>query len=292
MKDVFVYKKMIGTKEFELILAHEKTHIEQRHTYDLLLVQTLAIFLWFNPFIWLLLKSLKTTHEYIVDKKIIHQENCSLNEYQSLLLTQLITNNTPILVHNFNLSFTKKRITMMKKRESGKPGKLRTAFALVTVVVFSLFMVQCHSNIENEIFEEATQNLIIEEKLSNEAARILIEKIHSLNNEHVLFEIKDEKVLIEGDIIKVKEIVAKMKEEANAGGNVLYVEEIEINGNEVNIKLLKERINNMSKSEHMVIDIKEDAKKMSTEDKLYLEEVNNRVRVKVIHETPSTNQDN
>lgn len=150
MNAVFVFEDILDSEEFAQILAHEKTHIEQRHSLDLIFVQLLAAVLWFNPVVWLLIKSLKTTHEYIADKKMINQ-GYSLVEYQSLLLRQLISNNSYGLVHNFNLSFIKKRITMMKIKESGWAGKLKAAFVLSTAIAFSLLIVQCNSKMEDQI---------------------------------------------------------------------------------------------------------------------------------------------
>ncbi|MEQ8687364.1 MAG: M56 family metallopeptidase [Imperialibacter sp.] len=154
---VFVPDSLADSSEFRQILAHEKTHIDQRHSVDLLVVQLLAAFLWFNPVIWQLIKSLKTTHEYIADKKII-TSGYSLVEYQTLLLKQLISNNSFGLVHNFNLSFIKKRITMMTNKQSGWSGKVKVAMALVGAVVFSVIVVQCNSKMDEAISLE--QNLV------------------------------------------------------------------------------------------------------------------------------------
>ena len=159
MKYVFIQEDMIDSGELNQILTHEKTHIKQRHSIDLLFVQLLAAILWFNPVVWLLIKSLKTTHEYIADKKMINQ-GYSLVEYQTLLLRQLISNNSYGLVHNFNLSFIKKRITMMKIKESGWVGKSKVVFTLFTVVVISLLIMQCNSKFEDQVsFESPTTSI-------------------------------------------------------------------------------------------------------------------------------------
>jgi beta-lactamase regulating signal transducer with metallopeptidase domain len=147
---VFVPNSLNNPPDFDQIMAHEKIHIEQRHSIDLIFVQLLAAFLWFNPLIWQLIKSLKTTHEYIADKKIINA-GYSLVEYQSLLLRQLISNNSFGLVHNFNLSFIKKRITMMEIKKSGWEGRAKVAMVLCAVVLFSLFIVQCNAVIDEPI---------------------------------------------------------------------------------------------------------------------------------------------
>lgn len=146
---VFVHEKMIDTAEFDHILAHERTHVRQRHSFDLIFVQLLAAFFWFNPVIWRLIKSLKTTHEYIADNHILN-EGYSLVEYQTLLLRQLISNNSYGLVHNFNLSFIKKRITMMKNKKSGLLGKAKVALALVVTLAFSTVMIRCNSEAEEQ----------------------------------------------------------------------------------------------------------------------------------------------
>lgn len=144
MKYVFVPDDMTDSIELDHILAHERTHVRQRHSLDLIIVQLIAAFLWFNPVIWRLIKSLKTAHEYIADNNIIH-EGYSLVEYQTLLLRQLISNNSFGLVHNFNLSFIKKRITMMKNKKSGLAGKVKVALVLIAAVAFSATIIQCHS---------------------------------------------------------------------------------------------------------------------------------------------------
>lgn len=38
----------------EIIIDHEKAHIQLKHNYDLLFINTVAIFQWFNPIFWLL----------------------------------------------------------------------------------------------------------------------------------------------------------------------------------------------------------------------------------------------
>ncbi|WP_119845460.1 M56 family metallopeptidase [Reichenbachiella sp. MSK19-1] len=164
LKFVFVHEVMIGSTEFDQILAHERTHVHQRHSIDLIIVQLLAAFLWFNPVIWQLIKSLKTTHEYIADNKIMNA-GYSLVEYQSLLLRQLISNNSYGLVHNFNLTFIKKRITMMKNQKSGWSGKVKVALAIASTIVFSVLIVQCNSTMdETSIIENESSVASIEAK--------------------------------------------------------------------------------------------------------------------------------
>ena len=151
LNNVFVSGEAIEEEAFAHVLEHEKTHIHQRHSFDLLIVQLLTAIIWFNPVIWWLNKSLKTTHEYIADRNMIKQ-GYSLVEYQTLLLRQLISNNSFGLVHNFNLSFIKKRITMMNIQKIGHLGRIKVATVITMTALFSLIIVQCNSKLEeNEL---------------------------------------------------------------------------------------------------------------------------------------------
>jgi len=53
---VVIPKKTFESGEYLEILEHEKAHIRQGHTFDLLFSELLIVFLWFNPFMWLIKK--------------------------------------------------------------------------------------------------------------------------------------------------------------------------------------------------------------------------------------------
>lgn len=144
MKYVFVWKAQVKEAEFQQILDHERTHVRERHSIDLMIVQFLAALQWFNPAAWWLIKSLKTTHEYRADQQMI-SKGYSVNEYQTLLLQQLISNNSYGLVHNFNLTFIKKRIAMMKIQKIGWTNKTQMALAMSLGIMIALITVQCNA---------------------------------------------------------------------------------------------------------------------------------------------------
>ena len=51
----------------EAVLAHERGHIRLRHSWDVLLVDTLTALQWFNPAMWMLRQDLRAIHEYEAD---------------------------------------------------------------------------------------------------------------------------------------------------------------------------------------------------------------------------------
>ncbi len=162
MKYFFVSDEMINSPNFNQLLTHEKVHVHQRHSLDLLFAQLCASFFWFNPVIWFLVNSLKTVHEYIADRKII-DEGYSVVEYQTVLLDQLIQNHSFGMVHNFNLFSIKKRLAMMSIPQSGLSGKVKTALTLVGFLCFSAFIIQCNAAFE----EQRSQESLSSEDLSS-----------------------------------------------------------------------------------------------------------------------------
>lgn len=149
---IFIGRSLLEDQDaLSKILAHENVHIKQRHSIDLFIVQLAACVLWFNPAAWWLSKSLKQTHEYIADEEVIKM-GYPLEVYQSLLLRQLISNQSIGLVHNFNLSFIKKRITMMKIQKSRSRGMIRSVSALMLSLFFAVFFTQCNIQQAEEVF--------------------------------------------------------------------------------------------------------------------------------------------
>ena len=53
----------------EVIMNHEREHIQQRHWLDLLLVELMCIVQWFNPFAWIYVHLVRQNHEYLADEQ-------------------------------------------------------------------------------------------------------------------------------------------------------------------------------------------------------------------------------
>ena len=71
----------------EAVLAHERGHIRLRHSWDVLLVDTLTALQWFNPAMWMLRQDLRAIHEYEADGAVLSQ-GINARQYQYLLITK------------------------------------------------------------------------------------------------------------------------------------------------------------------------------------------------------------
>ncbi len=133
---IILPKEGLTKQEYQTIIEHEKLHIEQAHSIDLILLNLIQILQWINPFIWFFGRSLRQNLEFIADD-LSKDRIISEKSYQYLLL-KTATKNTAFGLHtNFNYSFIKKRIIMMQQKKSNRQNLLKY---LLILPILGLFM--------------------------------------------------------------------------------------------------------------------------------------------------------
>ena len=142
----FSWMKMIAVSEGDLaengkaILTHERAHIHNRHSWDLLLAEACVFLQWFNPAAWLLKQELQTIHEYEADEWVI-RNGIDAKTYQLLIIKKAVGARLYSIANSFNHSSLKKRITMMIKKKSNPWARLKYFYvlplAVVTVAAFA-----------------------------------------------------------------------------------------------------------------------------------------------------------
>ena len=70
MKYIVVSASDLGENR-NAVLMHERAHIKNLHSWDLLLAEVCVFFQWFNPAAWLLKQELQAIHEYEADEWVI-----------------------------------------------------------------------------------------------------------------------------------------------------------------------------------------------------------------------------
>lgn len=137
----------LDTEERQEILQHEEIHIQQFHSFDILLIHFLEIICWFNPIIKAYKISLVQVHEFEADARSV--EGKDVNRYCSLLAKVALQQNGYVLANHFTNSFTLKRITMMKTvRKKIRQWKL--AASILTGLVFFI-VVACQDQFVSDI---------------------------------------------------------------------------------------------------------------------------------------------
>ena len=116
----------------ESILAHEKAHICQGHSMEVLLVDVLSALQWFNPAIWMLRADLQELHEYEADDAVL-RAGTNIKEYQYLLIRKAVSKSGYSVANSFNHSILKNRLTMMSKSKSPLSRGWRVLYLLPLV---------------------------------------------------------------------------------------------------------------------------------------------------------------
>jgi len=129
----YVFYNQQITDEQQLILEHEKVHIRQWHSIDVLAMELIVIIKWFNPLIYFFRNALKATHEFIADQYVIQQKT-NRTTYAYLLINTSQHKLTPLT--NTFYSLTKERLKMMLQQPSNN-WKI-TKYALVLPLFFVL----------------------------------------------------------------------------------------------------------------------------------------------------------
>ena len=121
------------------ILLHEKAHILNLHSMDILFLTLVEAVQWWNPIAYLLGHSLRDVHEYEADDYVLHQ-GVSLQNYQALLVKKSLANTSYAFANNFNHSLIKKRIYMMNHPKSNPWLRSKVLYILpVMLVVLTAF---------------------------------------------------------------------------------------------------------------------------------------------------------
>ncbi len=115
---IFINPSKYDWETYNQILIHEKVHIQQRHSFDLILAELVLVVQWFNPFAWLYRKALESNLEFLADDSVLHDYNVEMEGYQLSLLKVAVPNQSMNITTNYNQSLLKKRIVMMNAKKS------------------------------------------------------------------------------------------------------------------------------------------------------------------------------
>ena len=78
----------LSAEEAREIIKHEQNHLKQNHFLDIIFIEFVKAFQWFNPVIYLFNRSLRAIHEYQADQECL-SSGMPVVSYQSLLLGQV-----------------------------------------------------------------------------------------------------------------------------------------------------------------------------------------------------------
>ncbi len=161
---VFINKNDADNQGMKEMLTHEMEHVRQGHSFDVMILEILTIFQWFNPFIWLLKRSIRENHEFLADHGVL-KPGVSSASYRLLLLGSSIEQQ-PVIANNFNYSLIKIRINMITKIKSNRTAASKLAIGIMATA--ALLMVFAFDNDETIPQDKKTTNKVTKTETSTQ----------------------------------------------------------------------------------------------------------------------------
>jgi len=134
---IYINPTLHKKADLNRIIEHEKVHVEEWHTIDIILSELSLVFYWFNPGVWLMKKAVRENIEFITDAKIL-KKGIDKKAYQYSLLGVGTLQSSVTIINNFNLSDLRKRILMMNVKRSSKMNLTRYIFLLPVLLFITL----------------------------------------------------------------------------------------------------------------------------------------------------------
>lgn len=184
----FLQRIFVSKKQYEqnliptAVLEHEKAHLDQKHSLDILFIEILLILFWFNPLLYIIRFSIKLNHEFLADNAVI-QKGIDTVTYQETLLLYTQQSHSAALANTFNFPIIKKRFTIMKTQTSQNSLIFRS---LALIPILALLTISCGK--EETEFQEVEEILEIEEVVDDSHKTEIIEVYEVLENltqEHI-----------------------------------------------------------------------------------------------------------
>lgn len=147
---IFVNPQAQSEEQLQEIMTHERAHVEQWHSVDIVLMELLTIACWPNPFVWLMRREVRLNLEYLADERVV-EAGSERKAYQYHLLGLAYGKNVATVCNNFNVLPLKLRIRMMNKKRTN--SWLRAKYLLL-VPVIGVALVAC--NLDKKTAEPAT----------------------------------------------------------------------------------------------------------------------------------------
>ena len=135
------------------VLAHERGHIRQHHSLDVLLVDTLTALQWFNPAMWMLRQDLRDIHEYEADAAVLSQ-GINMRQYQYLLIQKAVAACGYSVANGITHSTLKNRINMMLTNKKTNRASWMKLLAMLPIVGAALAL---NAETVNDYVYENTQ---------------------------------------------------------------------------------------------------------------------------------------
>ncbi len=202
---VFINKNQAYGPGMKEMFAHESEHVRQGHSFDVILLELATILQWFNPFIWLLKRSVRENHEFLADHGVL-KPGISPAAYRLLLLGSSFEQQ-PVIANNFNYSLIKIRIQMMTKIKSSRTAALKLSMGILATA--ALLMVFAFDGTQTNAQEKKTTGKTTQAATSTQQKTNRNSNANNTGTKDQVFVVVEEMPEFPGGEIALREHLAK-----------------------------------------------------------------------------------
>jgi len=131
---IYIHKEQHQDIELNDIFKHENVHVKGHHSIDVLLFEVVLLICWYNPFVWLMRKTVRQNLEFLTDQQVL-DKGVDRQTYQYSLLNVSRQGAQVGLSNQFNFNNLKKRIMMMNKKRSSQLELSKYVFLLPALIL-------------------------------------------------------------------------------------------------------------------------------------------------------------
>ncbi|MDQ1098344.1 MULTISPECIES: M56 family metallopeptidase [Chryseobacterium] len=140
------------------IFLHEKSHLEQKHSIDLIIIEIVKAFTWFNPAVYFYKNAILMNHEFLADDSVL-ENNFNVKDYQNLVLDEIISSQNYTLTNTFNFKNIKKRFIMMNTKKSIWTQVKKAISIPALVISFGLFVEKTYAHPIEKMIEKTQKKM-------------------------------------------------------------------------------------------------------------------------------------
>jgi TonB family protein len=175
----------LSSKEKEQIIAHEAIHARQLHSFDIILLNIIGIFFWFNPVLRIYKNIFIQLHEFEADARSVKDEE--MNDYCNLLARVALLSADIRIANHFSNSLTLKRIQMMRTIKN-KIQTWKVAAMMLTVPAFFVLL-SCQDQLVDEVTDIAKSSTVALDIPAEVQARLDQMKQKNPDKEFIVMEV-------------------------------------------------------------------------------------------------------
>jgi|GEM_PF-1371707 len=135
---IFIGKELTTQENWKSMVHHEVEHVKQGHSFDVLFIDFMMVFQWFNPFYWMIRRMVRENHEFLADSGVLSKGMITPGRYKALLLTQAIGGRPVITSNFFTVKSIQKRFKMITKNKKGKLSFLKYSIGVFIALAITL----------------------------------------------------------------------------------------------------------------------------------------------------------